>query len=44
LAEFETRFYLRKVPDRFEQIVGRLLTTDTMECKQLIADPNPSEA
>jgi hypothetical protein len=44
LSEFETRFNMRKAPDRFEQIVRRMLTTETMEYKQLIAEPNPSEA
>jgi len=44
LSEFETRFNMRKDKDRFEQIVRRMLTTDTLEYKQLIADPNPAEA
>ncbi len=44
LAEFETRFNMRKDPSRFENIVRRMLTTGTMEYKQLIADPNPAEA
>lgn len=42
LAEFELRFNMRKDADRFEQVVRRMLTTVTMEYKQLIADPNPA--
>ena len=42
LSEFETRFNMRKDADRFGQIVRRMLTTDTMEYTELIADPNPA--
>jgi ISXO2-like transposase domain/Transposase zinc-ribbon domain len=42
LAEFETRFNMREDAHRFENIVRRMLTTDTMEYKQLTA--NPTEA
>lgn len=42
LAEFETRFNMRKDMSRFENIVRRMLTTDTMPYQQLIADPNQS--
>jgi hypothetical protein len=44
LAEFETRFNMRKDVERFEKIVRRMLKTDTMKYKQLIADPTPTEA
>ena len=44
LAEFETRFNMRKDAERFEKIVRRMLGTDTMQYKQLISDPNPAEA
>ncbi len=39
LAEFQYRFNARNDADRFERMVQRLLQTDTMEYKQLIADP-----
>ena len=39
LAEFQYRFNARNDADRFERMVRRLLQTDTMEYKQLIADP-----
>ncbi|MGB8013632.1 MAG: IS1595 family transposase [Terriglobales bacterium] len=38
LAEFENRFNLRNVEDRFEQTVRRMLTTEQMEYKELTAD------
>ena len=39
LAEFQYRFNARNDADRFERMVRRLLQTDTMQYKQLIADP-----
>ena len=39
LAEFQYRFNARNDADRFERMVQRLLQTDAMEYKQLIADP-----
>jgi transposase-like protein len=39
LAEFENRFNMRNEANRFEQTVRRMLTTEQMEYKQLIADP-----
>jgi transposase-like protein len=39
LAEFENRFNMRNDANRFEQTVRRMLTTEQMEYKQLIADP-----
>ena len=39
LAEFQYRFNARNDADRFECMVRRLLQTDTMQYKQLIADP-----
>ncbi len=39
LAEFQYRFNARNDADRFERMVQRLLQTETMEYKQLIADP-----
>jgi transposase-like protein len=39
LAEFENRFNLRNVEDRFEQTVKRMLTTEHMEYRELTADP-----
>jgi transposase-like protein len=38
LAEFENRFNLRDVEDRFEQTVRKMLTTGQMEYKELTAD------
>jgi transposase-like protein len=37
LAEFENRFNLRNVEDRFEQTVRKMLTTEQMEYKELTA-------
>ena len=39
LAEFQYRFNARNDADRFERMVRRLLQTDTMQYRQLIADP-----
>ena len=39
LAEFQYRFNARNDADRFERMVRRLLQTDTMPYRQLIADP-----
>src|SRR5204862_7136859 len=39
LAEFQYRFNARNDADRFERMVRRLLQTDTMQYKQLIAEP-----
>ena len=44
LTEFEYRFNARQIADRFERTVARLLKTDAMEYKQLIAGPNPAQA
>ena len=39
LAEFQNRFNMRNGGNRFGQTVRRMLTTEQMEYKQLIADP-----
>jgi IS1 family transposase len=40
LAEFEMRFNMRKDMNRFENVLSRMLSTDTMPYQELIADPN----
>jgi transposase-like protein len=39
LAEFENRFNLRNAENRFEQTVGRMLSSEPMEYRELTADP-----